>query len=354
MVGMLLRCMLMVAGCWFYFLPVPGFAETLMAGQGGGVSSPGLPADLNLPGVLSYRGAGIFRWPGSVSPHDLPRAYGEAVPDKVLSGLKDVAVDWCRRNGQEDTRRMAALAVGDLRFRPPKPDLFWPVPAGENNPLIHHNQDWDFLLLHPQSPRRGDAELLKQALDDLAAWAEKPVDRDQSRAILLKYLRLKRTIPQLVPSTPAARFEQQIRDYCDKIAPGEEGGMAASFSEDVMGHLKPNHALKSATLQHLAGLILDDTNLIHRPARVMDSCFKNLQPDGAVRYVPCDVPDTFYLVYNTNQLLEYWLVSGNPQAHAMLVTMAARIPLYYLPLHKGAAGDMPFRIAGGNQGNYWH
>lgn len=339
-IGLLVWCAIMLAVGRLSSAPVPDSEK---------------PPELDLPGVVTYRGAGVMRWPGSLAPAELPPAYHAGLSMEALVALRNQAAEWCRSHGLEDeAARIVALSADALQPMPLKPDLFWPVPEGENNPLIRHNRDWDFLLLHPQSPRRGDPQLLKQALDDLAKWAEKPVDRDNSRGAMLMVLRLKTVFPGLLPAPVLARFEQQIRDYCVKIAQGEEGGMAARFGDDVMGHLKPNHALKSATLQHLAGLILGDTALIRRAGRVMDTSFKNLQPDGAVRYVPCDVPDMFYCVYNTNHLLEYWMVSGNPQAQAMLVTMAARVPLEFLPLREGGAGDMPFRIGGGNQSNYWH
>lgn len=336
--GRMLRLLICAVGC-------------LLAANGGAAE---IAAEA-LPGVLRYQGAGVLPWPGSVPAAQLPAEFRERLEENALTALREAAVRWCRQQGlPEEARRIASLSVQALRPVPPGPDLFWPVPAGADNPLIRHYRDWDFLLLHPQSPCRGAPRLLTQALNDLAAWAEKPVDRDHSRQALLMFLRLKSTYPQLLPGPIVERFEQRIRDTCARMAGGEEGGMDARFDDDTIGHLKPNHALKSATLQHLAGRILDDPALIARAARVMDTCFKHLQPDGAVRYAPCDVPDLFYLVYNTHHLLEYWLVSGNPQAHAMLVTMAVRIPLFYLPFRAGDPGDMPFRIGGGNQGNPGH
>ncbi len=336
--GRMLRVLICAVGC-------------LLAANGG---TAAVAAEA-LPGLVRYKGAGMLPWPGSVPAAQLPAEFREPLEENALTALREAAVTWCRQQGlPEEARRIASLSVQALQPAPPDPALFWPVPEAGNNPLIRYNRDWDFLLLHPQSPRRGDPELLKQALNDLFMWAEKPVDRDHSRQALLMFLRLKSTYPQLLPGPIVERVEKRIRDTCARMAGGEEGGLDARYADDTLGHLKPNHALKSATLQHLAGRILGDRSLVERAARVMDTCYKHLQPDGAVRYAPVDVPDLFYLIYNTNHLLEYWLVSGNPQAHAMLVTMAARIPLYLLPFREGAAGDMPFRIAGGNQSHYWH
>lgn len=310
---------------------------------------------IKLPGIISYKGKGIMPWPGNIPAAELPVAYQQQLTNKQINALRDAVVKWCQKNGYpEDAERIAKLTDEEMQPLPADPGLFWPVPELKSNPLIAANRNWGFTFLHPQGPRPADPLLLQQALSDLKKWSNAKIHRDKSRGIVRNYLLFKKRYPQLLPKSVADAFNTQLKAYFKASEKGEGGGMDERFAPNLIGHLKPNHALKNATMHHLGGLILDDPSLIKRAANVMNNCYEHLQPDGAVRYAPTVSPDMFYFYWNTHHLLEYWLVSGNEEAHSMLVIMAKNIPLYYAPFRNGRPGDMPYRIGGGNQGDFTH
>ena len=95
-IGLLLGGVLTLAGCRFPAAPVPDSEEPEVVVQAAEVPSDAAPAEVNLPeldlpGVVTYRGAGVMRWPGSLAPADLLPAYHAGLSREALVARKRCA-----------------------------------------------------------------------------------------------------------------------------------------------------------------------------------------------------------------------------------------------------------------------